>query len=258
MWILSCQPGRNRLVDTRFLRIWISRRRTILTDAFFTWSLVSLIGLGIFHGLNPGMGWLFAVAIGMQDRSMKSVIIALGPIAIGHALAIGVVVLTVGLLGTFIPSVPLLILSGLVLLGFGLYKVATRFRHPKWVGMRVSKAELVLWSFIMATAHGAGLMLIPVMLRLRGEAVPSAVAEGHHAHHAPAAMEPMGIVIATVGIHTIAMIATALVLALVVYSLVGVDVLRKAWINLDWIWTGAVIITGAITLVFGLMQLTTA
>lgn len=229
-----------------------------MNDSFFTWSLASLVGLGVFHGLNPGMGWLFAVAIGMQNQSMKSVIVALGPIALGHALAIGVVVLTVGLLGTFIPSVPLMILSGLVLLGFGIYKVATRFRHPRWVGMRVSKPELVLWSFIMATAHGAGLMLIPVMLRLRGEAIPGAMAEGHHAHHAPAAMEPMGIVIATVGVHTLAMIATALVLALVVYRLVGVDVLRKAWINLDWIWAGAVIITGAISLILGLMQLATA
>jgi hypothetical protein len=223
-------------------------------DSILTWSLVPLIGLGVFHGLNPGMGWLFAVAIGMQDRSLRSVVIALGPIALGHALAIGVVVLTVGLLGTFIPTEMLLVLSGVVLLGFAAYKVVTRFRHPRWVGMRVSKPELVLWSFLMATAHGAGLMLIPVTLRLRGDSVARAAAEGHHAHHAPAASEPLGIAFATVGVHTVAMVATALLLAVLVYSLVGVGVLRRAWINLDWIWAGALVITGAVTLGMGVLQ----
>ena len=224
-------------------------------DSLLTWSLVPLIGLGIFHGLNPGMGWLFAVAIGMQDNKLRSVIVALGPIALGHALAIGVVVITVGLLGTFIPTEMLLVLSGLTLLGFAAYKVATHFRHPRWVGMRVSKAELVLWSFLMATAHGAGLMLIPVMLRLRGDAISNVAAEGHHVHRDIAADEPLGIAIATVGVHTMAMIATALLLAVVVYALVGVGILRKAWINLDWIWAGALVITGTVTLAMGVLQM---
>lgn len=223
-------------------------------DSLLTWSLLPLIGLGIFHGLNPGMGWLFAVAIGMQNRSLRSVVIALGPIALGHALAIGVVVIAVGLLGTFIPTEMLLVLSGMVLLGFATYKWVTRFRHPRWVGMRVSKPELVLWSFLMATAHGAGLMLVPVMLRLRGESASNVAAEGHHAHHTPAATEPLGIAIATVGVHTLAMVGTALLLAVLVYSLVGVGVLRKAWINLDWIWAGALVITGAVTLVMGVLH----
>jgi hypothetical protein len=224
-------------------------------DSVMTWSLVPLIGLGIFHGINPGMGWLFAVALGLQERRLRAVVAALGPIALGHALAIGIVALAVGLLGVFIPAELLLVVSGVVLLGFAGYKVATRFRHPRWVGMRVSKPELVLWSFLMASAHGAGLMLIPVMLRLRGDGVPSAVAEGHHAHHAPAATEPVSTALVAVGVHTAAMLATALALAVLVYGVVGVNVLRKAWINLDWIWTGALVITGGVTLVIGLFGL---
>lgn len=227
-------------------------------DSFFSWSLVSLIGLGIFHGANPGMGWLFAVAIGMQHRSLKSVIVALGPIALGHALAIGIVVSAVGLLGTVMPTEHLLILSGMILLGFASYKIVTRFRHPTWVGMRVSNAELVVWSFLMATAHGAGLMLVPIVLRIQGNAGASAAAGSHHAHHAPAAFQSVGAALTTVGVHTLAMISTASILAIVVYSLVGVSILRKVWINLDWVWAGALGITGTVTLIMGAVQLITA
>lgn len=231
-----------------------------MLDTVLTWSFVSLVALGIFHGLNPGMGWLFAVALGFQERSTRAVVVALGPIALGHALSIGVVALAVGLLGTVLPTEPLLVASGVVLLAFAGYKVATRFRHPRWVGMRVTRTELALWSFMMATAHGAGLMLVPVMLRLRGDGVASAAAaEGsahaHHADHAPAASEPIAEALLAVGVHTGAMLATALVLAVVVYRVVGVNVLRKAWLNLDWIWAGALAITGAVTLTIGVAQL---
>jgi hypothetical protein len=223
-------------------------------DSLLIWSLVPLIGLGIFHGINPAMGWLFAVALGLQERRLRSVVVALGPIALGHTLAIGVVALAVGLIGVFVPADVLLLPSGVVLLGFAGYKLATRFRHPRWVGMRVSKGDLVLWSFLMATAHGAGLMLIPVMLHLRGDGVPGAVAVGNHAHHAPAAAEPLGTVVVAVGVHTIAMLGTALVLAVLVYWVVGVGVLRKTWINMDLIWTGALIVTGGVTLTIGFAQ----
>jgi hypothetical protein len=226
-------------------------------DSMLGWSFVSLIGLGVFHGLNPGMGWLFAVALGFQERRTGAVVAALGPIALGHALSVGVVALAVGLLGTFLPTEFLLTVSGLGLLTFAAYKVATRFRHPRWVGMRVTRRELALWSFLMATAHGAGLMLIPVILRLRGDGVASAVAEGAHAHHAPAASAPVGTAILAVTVHTGAMLVTAMMLALVVYAIVGVGVLRKAWINLDWIWAGALVITGGISVTIGLADLLT-
>ena len=130
------------------------------------WPWLSLAALGAFHGLNPAMGWLFAVALGLQERRLWAVTTALGPIALGHALAIGLAAVSVSLLGLVIPQRLLLALGGAALLGFAAYKIATRFRHPRWVGMRVSPRELVLWSILMVSAHGAGLMLVPVLVGL--------------------------------------------------------------------------------------------
>src|SRR5262245_17900690 len=152
------------------------------------WPWLSLAALGAFHGLNPAMGWLFAVALGLQERRLRAVTAALGPIALGHALAIGIAAAAVGLLGLVIPQRLLLTLGGIALLAFAAYKVATRFRHPRWLGMRVGPRDLVLWSFLMASAHGAGLMLVPVLVALRGEGVSGALAQtehlGHAGHHA--------------------------------------------------------------------------
>ncbi|ETX06670.1 MAG: hypothetical protein ETSY2_15750, partial [Candidatus Entotheonella gemina] len=122
-----------------------------------------LLFLGAFHGINPGMGWLFAVALGLQEQRLRAVFRALLPIAIGHALSILVVLLVAGMLQVVVPERLLHWLSAGVLCGFGLYKLI-RARHPRWVGMRVNFKGLVLWSFLMASAHGAGLMLVPVLL----------------------------------------------------------------------------------------------
>src|SRR5829696_9101659 len=135
------------------------------------WPWLSLLALGAFHGLNPAMGWLFAVSLGLQERRLRAVLIALGPIALGHALAIALAGLAVGALGLVVPQRLLLALGGAALLAFAAAKVITRFRHPRWVGMRVSSRQLVLWSFLMASAHGAGLMLVPVLAGVRGEGV---------------------------------------------------------------------------------------
>src|SRR5688572_26836637 len=147
------------------------------------WPWLSLLALGAFHGLNPAMGWLFAVALGLQERRLRAVTAALGPIALGHALAIGLAAVAVGTLGLVIPQRLLLALGGAALLGFAAHKVATRFRHPRWVGMRVTPRELVAWSFLMASAHGAGLMLVPVLVGLRGDGVASALAHAGHLGH---------------------------------------------------------------------------
>src|SRR6478672_6496307 len=156
-----------------------------------SWPWLTLAALGAFHGLNPAMGWLFAVALGLQERRLRAVTAALAPIALGHTLAIGMAAITVGMLGRVIPQRLLLALGGVALLSFAAYKVLTRFRHPRWVGMRVSPRELVLWSFLMASAHGAGLMLVPVLVALRGEGMSSALADAGHVgpmgHEMPAA-----------------------------------------------------------------------
>jgi hypothetical protein len=220
------------------------------------WPWISLAALGAFHGLNPAMGWLFAVALGLQERRLRAVTAALAPIALGHALAIGLAAVVVGVVGLVIPQQLLLALGGAALLGFAIYKVATRFRHPRWVGMRVSPRELVLWSFLMASAHGAGLMLVPVLVGLRGEGVSSALAHaGHLGHLAPqptAARDALLPALAAVGLHSVAMLTVAGVLAVIVYQKVGVEVLRRAWINLDFVWAGALAISGGIALGLGL------
>ena len=223
-----------------------------MLDLNSSWPWLSLLALGAFHGLNPAMGWLFAVALGLQERRLRAVTTALGPIALGHALAIGLAAVAVGMLGVVIPQRVLLALGGAALLDFAAYKVATRFRHPRWVGMRVSPRELVLWSFLMASAHGAGLMLVPVLAGLRGEGVPSALAHaahlGHVGHQPPAASDAVLPTLAAVGLHSVAMLAVAGVVAVVVYQKVGVEVLRRAWVNLDFIWTGALVVVGGLAL----------
>jgi hypothetical protein len=220
------------------------------------WPWISLAALGAFHGLNPAMGWLFAVALGLQERRLRAVTMALGPIALGHALAIGLAAVVVGIVGLVIPQRLLLALGGAALLTFAAYKVATRFRHPRWVGMRVGPRDLVLWSFLMASAHGAGLMLVPVLVGLRGEGVASALAHAGHldhlAHQPSAASDALLPALAAVSLHSVAMLTVAGVLAVIVYQKVGVEVLRRAWINLDFIWAGALAVSGGIALGLGL------
>jgi hypothetical protein len=230
-----------------------------MMDMHTFWPWLSLLALGAFHGLNPAMGWLFAVALGLQERKLRAVTMALAPIALGHALAIGLAALAVGTLGLVIPQRVLLALGGAALLGFAVYKVITRFRHPRWVGMRVGPRELVAWSFLMASAHGAGLMLVPVLVGLRGEGVSSAQAHaehlGHAAHQLPAGSDALLPALTAVGLHSVAMLAVAGVIAVVVYQKLGVEVLRRAWVNLDFIWVGALAVTGGIAIGLGLWPL---
>jgi hypothetical protein len=219
------------------------------------WPWLSLALLGAFHGLNPAMGWLFAVARGLQERRLRGVLNALGPIAAGHALAIGLVAVAVGILGFVVPPALLLALGGMALLGFAGWIVLRRFRHPRWVGMRASPRQLVLWSFLMATAHGAGLMLIPALVGLGGAGAPSAMAAqlDHHMGHAmPVADDALLAALAAVGVHTAGMLLVAAAIAVVVYQKVGVEMLRRAWFNLDFIWVGALTIAGGVALGFGL------
>jgi hypothetical protein len=220
------------------------------------WPWLSLLALGAFHGLNPAMGWLFAVSLGLQERRLRAVVVALGPIALGHALAIGIAAIAVGTLGLVIPQRLLLALGGVALLAFAAYKVITRFRHPRWVGMRVGPRELVMWSFLMASAHGAGMMLVPVLVALRGDAVASALAHaehvGHMGHQMPGGNDSLLPALAAVGLHSAAMLAVAGTLAVVVYQHVGLEVLRRAWVNLDLIWVGALVVVGGMAPGLGL------
>lgn len=199
--------------------------------------------LGAFHGLNPGMGWLFAVALGMQDRNGSAVGKALVPMAIGHTLAIGIVVVVAVYLGMALPLTTIRYVVAALLIGIGI-RALLWHRHPRWVRMRVGFRDLTAWSFLMASAHGAGLMVVPVLLRSSTTDAQAALA----AHcHTSAAASPLQAALAT-GIHTAAYLAVTGLIAWVVYSKFSLAVLRKTWFNFDLVWGVALIATGLFTL----------
>ncbi len=209
-------------------------------------SWLALVGLGAFHGINPAMGWLFAVALGLHRRSRTVVLEALLPIALGHALAIGVVVFTVVALGTIVNQRAIRMASGVVLIGWAVYHTLYGSRHRVRFGMRVGMAGLILWSFLMATAHGAGLMLVPFLL----PPAPGHSSAGHMAgQHAPSGS--LAISLAAIGVHTLATLAVTGLTALLVYEWIGLAFLRRGWINLDLLWTVALVATGFFLLLAG-------
>jgi uncharacterized membrane protein len=196
------------------------------------------------------MGWLFAVALGLQEQRRGAVLQALPPIALGHAVAISLAVLVIGVAQIVVPLDVLRYVCAGVLVLFGLYKLARR-RHPRWVGMRVGFGDLTAWSFLMASAHGAGLMLIPVLLRLSStEQMQGAHAYGTHTDHATVTGSATVLAdLAAVGLHTLALFAVMGVMAVVVYEKLGVMILKRTWFNLDLLWAGALVGAGLITLV---------
>ena len=202
---------------------------------------LALAGLGAFHGLNPAMGWLFAVARGMQDRSARKVLTSLPPIAAGHLASVAIVAAVVSATESVVAGNVVAIVGGVVLVGFGLWRLLSA-RHFRWAGMRLSAAQLAGWSFLMSSAHGAGLMLLPV---LATEPMPTG-----HAGHAGMSGAPVAALdgLAAAGVHTIAMLTVMAACALIVYEFVGVSILRKAWFNMDRLWAAVMVGTGALTI----------
>jgi hypothetical protein len=208
-----------------------------------TTALWVMLLLGAYHGINPGMGWLFAVALGMQEQNGKAVARALIPIALGHALAIGIVVLAAALLGMALPREAIRYPVAALLLGLGIYSLVRHY-HPRWVRMQVGFRDLTIWSFLIASAHGAGLMIVPVLL---SSVSVQAAGEMPGHRHASATVSPWAALLAT-GVHTAAYLAATGLIAWVVYSRLGLAVLRKAWINLNLIWAATLVVTGLVTL----------
>jgi hypothetical protein len=198
-----------------------------------------LVGLGAFHGVNPGMGWLFAVALGMQERRRSAVWRALLPLGIGHALAIAAAVALAVLVGAIIPMRSLRWAVAASLVALGVSRLI-RHRHPRWAGMRVGIGGLTVWSFLMASAHGAGLMVVPVFLAMGHVSNPSAC-------HAVTASTPMAAMLATF-LHAVGYLLITAAVALIVFERLGVRMLRKAWFNVDLVWVAALIATGLITI----------
>jgi hypothetical protein len=209
-----------------------------------SWPWLALALLGAYHGLNPAMGWLFAVALGLQEQRRGAVLQALPPIALGHAVSIFAAVLVVGVAQLVVPLGVLRYACAGVLLLFGLYKLVKR-KHPRWVGMLVGFRDLTAWSFLMSSAHGAGLMLVPVLLRL---SEPMQGAHGHGDHVANVGVGTVLADLAAVGLHTLAMFAVMGTIAVVVYEKLGVMILKRTWFNIDLLWAGALMAAGVITL----------
>ena len=212
------------------------------------WPWLTLFGLGAFHGINPAMGWLFAVGLGLQEEKRAAVLRALPPIALGHALSIGIIIAAVLLARISVPRFGLKIAAAAILFAFGLYRLF-RSRHPNWVGMRVGFGDLTLWSFVMASAHGAGLMLIPLFLKSPPQTLaPHGGEMALHMHPTHglefANFSTPSLLTSSIAVHTLGYLLVTGLVAVLVYERLGVGILRHAWFNVDVFWMLALMITG--------------
>lgn len=203
------------------------------------WIWVTLFLLGAWHGVNPAMGWLFAVALGLQRQDRRAVLHSLIPIATGHVLAIGIVVALALFAGAVIPQDYARWLVAGLLLAFGVFRLRWG-AHPRFGGMQVGFRDLTLWSFLTASAHGAGFMLLPILLGM-------SFARGGHALHAASLSGGWAGVFA-VTVHTLAYLVVTGLIAWVVFTRVGLAILRRAWLNVDRIWAISLVITASLTL----------
>lgn len=218
-----------------------------MSDATW-WPWLALLLLGAGHGLNPGMGWLFAVALGLQEGRPAAVWRALGPLALGHAAAVALALGIAVVAGAVVPLAMLKWVVAVLLLGLGLHRLVVH-RHPRFGGMKVGPRDLTLWSLLMASAHGAGLMVVPVIL-----AAGDAGQAGHHGHaisRAGLLPDPLAAGMSATLVHTGGYLLVTGLLAVIVYHRLGLRLLRSAWINLDLIWAGALVATGVATAVWG-------
>jgi hypothetical protein len=202
------------------------------------WPWIVIAGLGAFHGLNPAMGWLFAVAIGLQRDSFRAVLLALPPIALGHALAILTAILLFLLAGLVFDQTVLRWMGGLLLIGWALWHLLGGHRGRVRFGMTAGLIGLAAWSFLMALAHGAGLMLFPALMPL---CMPTT--------EVGSLTNNLDTALLAVGLHTAAMLAVAGAVAVIVYRWTGVAILRQGWINLDRLWSAALIASGVILII---------
>jgi hypothetical protein len=202
---------------------------------------LTLAGLGVYHGVNPAMGWLFAVSRGMQERSRRAVMRSLVPIAIGHEASIALVALLVIVLSTTTDPTALRAGAAVALVAFGIFRFVKPRAHFRWTSMRVSDRELGVWSFLMSTAHGAGLMVAPVVLGLES-------AKGGSHDDMAMISGPMDVAAVGVALHVLVMVAVMGAVAFVVYERVGLQVLRRAWLNTEQVWAGAFVLAGLVTL----------
>jgi len=212
-----------------------------------SWPWIPLILLGAYHGLNPAMGWLFALGRGLQERKRSAIAGALLPIALGHALAIALAILVLDAAQTFLPHRVLKLVVAVLLFALAVHRLL-HARHPKGGGMRVGWWELGWWSFLMAPSHGAGLMLLPVLMAHPRESTLHAMD-----HSRMMATASVSFSLSAVLVHTAALLAVSGILAMAsyeTYSRSGLSLLRRSWFNFDLLWAVALLIAALGSLVW--------
>ncbi len=202
---------------------------------------------GIFHGLNPGMGWPLAVSAGLMERRATSLVVALGYLAVGHLIAMLAILLPFTLLLVLLTwQHQIQVSASLLVMGFGVFLLLSR-RHTRALA-RIKPTQLSLWSFAMAMAHGAGLMLVPIYLGL------CKTSDGNAGHVAANSLMATGFGTALLVslAHTVAMIGASGAMAWAVYRYLGLKYLSRSWLNLDALWAGSFVAVGAISLILNM------
>jgi hypothetical protein len=204
---------------------------------------LAVVVSGLYHGVNPGMGWPLAVSAGLIEKSSRALVMALWPLTVGHLLAMFVVILPFALLLVIVEwQQQIQIGASLLVIGFGIFRFVNR-RHPR-VLARIRPTQLGLWSFAVAVAHGAGLMLVPIYLGLCGAAD---LDKGHEAAGALInANLSMAVLVSVV--HSVAMIVAGGFLGWLVYCYVGLKFVSRSWFNLDATWAFSLVLVGALSL----------
>jgi len=211
------------------------------------WLWLAVIASGLYHGVNPGMGWPLAVSAGLMERNPRALVAALGPLAAGHLLAILLVILPFALLVALVEwQRTIQIGASLVVIAFGLYRLADR-RHPRALA-RISPSQLGLWSFAVALAHGAALMLVPIYLGLcRGAGMD----DGHAAAGALINAN-VGMAVLVAIVHAIAMVAAGGCCAWLAYRYLGLKFISRSWFNLETTWAASLILVGVVALMINI------
>jgi hypothetical protein len=208
---------------------------------------VAVVASGLYHGVNPGMGWPLAVSAGLMERNSRALVAALWPLTIGHLLAMFVVIVPFSLLVALVQwTRQIQIGASLLVIGFGTFRFVNR-RHPR-VLVRIRPTQLGLWSFVVAIAHGAGLMLVPIYLGL------CRAADLNSGHEAAGALinADLGMAVLVSVVHSATMIAAGGSLAWLVYRYLGLTFVSRSWFNLDATWAFSLILVGALSLMINL------
>jgi hypothetical protein len=208
---------------------------------------LAVVASGLYHGMNPGMGWPLAVSVGLMERSSRALVASLWPLTVGHLLAMLIVILPFALLVSLVEwQKQIQIGASLLVIGFGVFRFINR-RHPR-VLARIRPTQLGFWSFVVAIAHGAGLMLVPIYLGLCRAAD---LDKGHEAV-GPLINANLGMAVLVSVVHSVAMIAAGGFAAWLVYRYLGLKFVSRSWFNLDATWAISLILVGALSLALSL------